>query len=229
MATTRNGVTKSDTSTLVRAGVVLGASAIVGWLARRVSGHGATPADAVVRRETRSHTSGVTRVTALAVSVFGYPVVYVPAALLLGRWLHGRRARGSRPLAAAALGGWATQRAIKLLVTRRRPPSQAGDSNEQRSFPSGHTTGVTAVAVTAAYVLYQQQLITGPVAGGLAAAPPLLMGLSRVYADEHWATDVLAGMATGSAIAGIAAEAFERTNEWPNGRQTGIPHPASLE
>lgn len=154
MATTRTDVSKSDSSTLVPAGVVLGASAIVGWLARRVSGHGATPADAFARRETRSHTSGATRVTALAVSLFGYPVVYVPTALLLGRWLRGRRAHGSKPLAAAALGSWAAQRAIKLLVTRRRPPSQA-DANEQRSFPSGHTTGVTAVAVTSAYVLYR--------------------------------------------------------------------------
>lgn len=55
------------------------------------------------------------------------------------------------------------------------------------------------------------------------------MGLSRVYADEHWVTDVLAGMTTGSAVAAIAAEVFERTNERPNGSQTGTACPALPE
>jgi len=193
---------------LFRAGVVVAAAAIVGLLGRRVSGRGPTRLDKRVRRKVRSHDSTATRVAALGVSLFGYPVVYIPTAILIAEQLSRRGKRGGPALAGAALGGWAVHRAIKFAVVRTRPPSQRGDSNARRAFPSGHTTGVTSFAVTGAYILYRQRVLPAPLAGTLAVGIPFLMGMSRVYADEHWITDVVSGWATGAAVAAIAIEAY---------------------
>ena len=69
------------------------------------------------------------------------------------------------------------------------------------SFPSGHTTGATALALTTAYVLHRERLISTRRAVALAVGAPAIMGAYRVIADDHWATDVFAGWVLGSAVA----------------------------
>ena len=198
---------------MVRVGAAVAAAAIVGLIGRRVAGRGPTRLDTLVRRKVRSNNSRAAKVSALAVSLFGYPVVYVPAAVIAAEWLSRRGKRGAGPLAAAALGGWLVHRGIKLVVVRMRPPSQRGDSNAHRAYPSGHTAGTTSVALTGAYVLYREHVLPGAAAGTLGVAIPILMGMSRVFADEHWMTDVVSGWATGAAVAAIAAEAYHHSND----------------
>ena len=77
----------------------------------------------------------------------------------------------------------------------------AGCESSTDSYPSGHTTGVTAVALTTAYVLGRQGVISKRRAIALAAAAPAIMGVYRVLDDEHWTTDVFGGWLLGGAVA----------------------------
>jgi undecaprenyl-diphosphatase len=172
----------------------------------------------------RRHRGGTGHAVALAVSSLGYPAVYMTTALLVAASLRRRRAPGSEPVIASSLGAWATHRLLKVLIRRQRPPSQVGDADEEQSFPSGHTTGATAVALTSAYMLARDQVLPLSRALPLAICVPTCVGVSRIYEDEHWATDVLGGWLAGVCVTALSANHFERAlkrsrlarrSEWP--------------
>ena len=98
----------------------------------------------------------------------------------------------------------------KRFLPRMRPPSAAAFAERTGSLPSAHSTTAAAVCCTLAYVLWREQILTGPPALALGIVPPLLIGVSRVYLDVHWATDVLAGWAVGIFIAAVARIAYNR-------------------
>jgi membrane-associated phospholipid phosphatase len=85
-----------------------------------------------------------------------------------------------------------------------------GDSR-YRSFPSGHTVAgfAAAAAVTATTSAWWPDAtwIVGPAMYGGAA----LIGLSRMYDNRHWATDVITGAAIGT-FAGIKVVRYHRTH-----------------
>ena len=94
-------------------------------------------------------------------------------------WLHrdGRNeaayAVAFAPVAAAGLG----QGFTSFLHQQRNPPDKAdapSGAAVEASFPSGHTTGVTAEALAIAYVLQNEGLSSAPV---LAASALLYAGL----------------------------------------------------
>ncbi len=98
---------------------------------------------------------------------------------------------------AFALGGLFSESA-KRLFGRTRPDTEGASSWDfkgpggEKSFISGHTT----VAFTAATVFAEQYKNTWyvpPAAYTLAS----LVGLSRVYDNDHWLSDVLAGAVIG--------------------------------
>ncbi|MSR36790.1 MAG: phosphatase PAP2 family protein [Gemmatimonadetes bacterium] len=147
-----------------------------------------------------------------------------PAPQIIGASLYvvGRVAR-VRPVAALGLHGLeavvlssALSGSIKAVAGRSRPYVHAdtvpGDFDLMRglrghdytSFPSGHTTSAfAAAAVTTAEIAYW----TGAkgwwpgwpyAAGGTLFGGATLVGLSRMYHDRHWASDVVAGAAIGT-------------------------------
>lgn len=68
------------------------------------------------------------------------------------------------------------------------------------SFPSGHTSASTAVALVIGYVLRRERV--SPRLGlAIAIAVPIAVGISRIVLDMHWASDVLGGWLIGSAYA----------------------------
>jgi membrane-associated phospholipid phosphatase len=100
---------------------------------------------------------------------------------------------------------------IKMVAGRKRPylsPDNPynfrllrglkGDS--VRSFPSGHTTSAFAAAAAAtAEAAYQWKAgkpFVGPVLYGLAG----VVGVSRMYNNAHWASDVAVGAAIGTFV-----------------------------
>ncbi len=109
---------------------------------------------------------------------------------------------------ALAMAGAITT-SIKLVAGRARPrknPNNPSDyklfrgftSGEYTSFPSGHTTGAfaAAAAVTAEANMWWPgaRWYVGPVMFTGAS----LVGLSRMYHNGHWASDVMAGAAIGT-------------------------------
>ena len=174
---------------------------------------GAPPTDVSITRIRRRVWSagGARPSVARVVSIPGYPAFYFPATALLILALRRQGARGSEALVIASVGGWAIHRFIKLFAhRRRRPRTMRGRGNEYEAFPSGHTTATTAIALTAANVLLRQGLITREAALALGVLVPLTVGASRVFADEHWSSDVLGGWIGGAGIAALAAVVLER-------------------
>ncbi len=101
---------------------------------------------------------------------------------------------------------------VKQLYARVRPTGLGGTVSSSYSFPSGHATASSAVCCTLAYVFWREGFISRPVAITFAVLVPLLIGLSRLYLNVHWATDVLGGWSAGLFTAVLSAVLYGRSN-----------------
>ncbi len=115
-----------------------------------------------------------------------------------GQALDPSRARAWRRASAAVALSYATNSAIKLLIRRRRPELEGLPAliatPTRLSFPSAHASTSFAGALAFSRLGLPR-----------AALYALALGLagSRVYLGVHYPSDVLAGAALGSAIAGV--------------------------
>jgi len=93
-----------------------------------------------------------------------------------------------------------TTNTLKNQFQRYRPSTgmpyntfdRADDRHLNRSFPSSHTSTAFTTATIFASV-YKDKKWVAPFAYGMAT----MVGLSRVYDNAHWASDVMAGAAVG--------------------------------
>jgi len=149
----------------------------------------------------------------------GFRVLAVPGSLLAGVGLYTLgRADGQRRLQAlglhsvesiliaSILGG-----GIKLAAGRARPyvdidnPTDfqlfRGLTNDSyRSFPSGHTINAFAFASTVTRETQFWWPHSVWYVGTVMYSGATLMGLSRIYNNQHWASDVMGGAAIGTLI-----------------------------
>jgi len=185
-------------------GTLIVAASLFAFITRRVGDGETESLDQGVRGWMRAHRTPRRDAIAEPVKVASMPAVVVPAALAAAWWVW--RRRGGRPalalVAAPALAATAGLACSTLLAQRNPPDADDAPDGEvtDPSFPSGHTTGVTAEALSVAFVLSREGLGSP---GALAALLgwPLLVGVTRVYRDRHWATDVMGGWASGAAVA----------------------------
>ena len=103
----------------------------------------------------------------------------------------------------ASLAVGATE-VLKALIARKRPVlytaqaiAAAGDLDNQRSLPSGHTTGAFAIATS--YWLETGRLGRRDWKAWAAMAAAAGVGVLRVAGAEHFPSDVMAGAAVGVA------------------------------
>lgn len=168
--------------------------------------------------------------------VFGHQEVLVLLALML---TVGLAAAGMGPRSWAPLIAWAGNGLLVgwLKVTVGRPPPSP-NAHVFHAFPSGHTSGVTAVFLTAALVVTAARRVWWPVVA--AAALMLATGAAMIILNGHWLTDVvaallLAGIWSVGVFLALPAPADEREAEarrveaprrppWP-GEPYGPPSP----
>jgi membrane-associated phospholipid phosphatase len=111
-------------------------------------------------------------------------------------------------MALSGLGAGLLAQAVKLLTQRGRPELWLGPFQHARSsassFPSGHTVG--AFALAGVLLFGSRSLPLRVVAIALAAA----IGLSRIFAFRHWASDVFASAAAGLLVSWIVTAGVTR-------------------
>jgi membrane-associated phospholipid phosphatase len=111
-------------------------------------------------------------------------------------------------MAIAGLAAGLTAQIIKLVVGRARPELWLGPAHyapgSSTSFPSGHTVGAFALA---GVLLFGAR---SPALRVMALLLACAVGLSRILAFRHWASDVVASAAIGLVAAWVTEAAVRR-------------------
>jgi undecaprenyl-diphosphatase len=113
--------------------------------------------------------------------------------------------------ALASLGGM-TAELVKSFIDRPRPPADlAVQVLNSYSFPSGHVTSYVALfgfLFYLAFTLLPLRSVFKWIVMIICAALILLIGPSRVYMGQHWASDAIAGYALGFTYLLIIVELY---------------------
>jgi undecaprenyl-diphosphatase len=128
-------------------------------------------------------------------------------------WLKGRPLVASTVLVAPAAAVVAYL-GLKNVFARTRPSGIGNVIEGTYSFPSAHATTSAAICCTLAYVFWRERLVPGAVAILFAVLIPVLVGMSRVYLDVHWATDVAGGWSAGLFIAALSAGLYKTSRRF---------------
>ena len=126
----------------------------------------------------------------------------------------GRKREGGF-LAAAMLIGWGLMGEIKTLIARPRPAGEHLTYATGYSFPSGHSMLSLVFYGFVVYLLLTSGVIQRKtVLVFTAALLVLLIGISRIYLNVHYASDVLGGFIIGA----ILLFGSIRLMNWSRGR-----------
>ena len=98
---------------------------------------------------------------------------------------------------------------LKLTAGRTRPRRNLDDpfdfglfrgfrGDDFQAFPSGHTSGSFAVAAALAHEMERLWGGSPWLYGAITYGPAALVGMSRMYDNHHWASDVVFGAAIGA-------------------------------
>ena len=184
--------------------VLLGAASLFVMIARRVSTSQNEPLDQRVRDWAQEHHTPVLDAAVRPVTFLSIPILVVTMTTALAWWLRREdRSNAARAVALTPLAAAFAAECLTRFLSLRNPP-HAGDAPhgevEDPSFPSGHTMGVTAEGLSIAYILLQEDLGRPVMLAGLIAWP-LVVGVTRIYRDRHWLSDVLGGWTAGIGVA----------------------------
>ena len=181
-------------------------------------------------RESSLQRNGAMRGTMTAARDFGDPgTLILGAALWAGGELSGDRVvatDGVRALESVALASTVTW-LVKGATGRARPyasPADArdfkwgrgfGHGGEFQSFPSGHTTAAFAFASAITARVARRAPARAHWLGPILYGAATLTGLSRMYDDKHWASDVLLGAGIGTVSGLLLVRRLDRRDDAP--------------
>ena len=167
----------------------------------------ATDARVVLAADTAMAIRAGAVTVAIAVTDVGSPVavdVFTAVAVVVLLLRHRRReALYLLLVRVVALG---VETALKNTLARPRPDVHPLTTAAGFSFPSGHTTGTTALCVSLLVVLYPVLHRRGRAVAVVAAvALSVAVAASRVLLGVHFPSDVIGGLLAGSLVALTAA------------------------
>jgi len=138
-----------------------------------------------------------------------YSTIFVAGMFTAGRLAHGSRFRAmTYDMLDAAIVNFAYTEVIKLTAQRERPNGQ-----DNRSFPSGHTSNAFALASVAQEHYGWKVGVPSYLLAGL-------MGASRINQNKHWLSDVVAGAALGTIVGRTVVRVNGRALEPGSGHVT---------
>jgi membrane-associated phospholipid phosphatase len=174
------------------------------------------PADKWVAGRLRSPSSGENQFigrTATGFEIIADPgsIVVGSAAYLIGRFSSHRQLEdvGLHTTEAIVLGSGVTM-VLKDVLGRSRPfvtnstnPrdfkfGKGFGNGDRQSFPSGHTTAAFAAAAAVTSEMHRLYPNYTWISGGVMYGSATMVGLARMYHNEHWASDVLLGAGIGT-------------------------------
>jgi membrane protein DedA with SNARE-associated domain/membrane-associated phospholipid phosphatase len=194
---------QNEARTLAALTVVLIGTAwlFFGVLEDVVSGDPLVLADSAVYRALQDLRSAPGDAVMISVTELGDTAVVVVVTIIVFLWLAWKRAwRTAVYWLVAVAGASALNTAIKVALHRARPDELLYSGWSAFSFPSGHSTVNVVLYGFLAFLIAREIRPAWrlPVALG-AATLIFLVAFSRLYLGAHWLSDVLGGLAFGSA------------------------------
>ncbi len=173
------------------------------------------PTDILFSRELQSLHSTALQPLSTALYDFGMTPYYPLVALGAVAWLVWNRRYAASGFVATAVASRALVILIKDFAERPRPTSAQLSFVEGASgfsFPSGHVFG-TVLLVGAIWFVFMQVTHSHPRRWALTVAAlswVILMGLQRIYAGAHWASDVLGAYLWGGLLLFLLIQVYLR-------------------
>ncbi len=205
--------TQGEARTLALLGlvVVLAAWIFFTVLEDVVTGDPLIRADAAIYNMLQGLRSSIADRVMIAFTELGSATVAGALVAMVAAWLVWRRAWHAVAYWIAAVGG-ASLIGFVIKVTLHRPrPAPVSAGWDAFSFPSGHAT--TSAAIYGFLALFLARDARPPWQAAIAAAAALmvaLIGFSRLYLGAHWFSDVVGGIAFGTAWIALLAIAYVR-------------------
>lgn len=186
------------------------------------------PLDAAAQALVEGHRTPGRTYAALALARFGGSVVtaVLVAAVGAGLAVYRRRWLLFRLLVATGVGAL-VMLALKWLFGRERPLAPVVESAGY-SFPSGHAFTATVFYGMGVYLVWAstRRALPRALALALGTAMALAIGLSRVYLNVHYATDVAGGWLAGLVWLLGSVLAVDAVEGWARGRRSPRPEGA---
>lgn len=118
------------------------------------------------------------------------------------------------PVAVTAISSTVINKIVKNLIARPRPLEKLLEVSSF-SFPSGHAMNNTAIYLMIFFCIlpYCKSKLQKVICFVVLMIFPLMMGISRIYFNVHYFSDVVCGWCLGAIIAIVFSEIFKKVIE----------------
>lgn len=212
---------RASKRTQILIGIYIIEFALFALLAVYVHFHPIIPVDVAITREFQENSTPWLNWLMVAVSFLGNQSIIFGALIFLTAlafWVVRLRLEALFIVGLSIVSG-IINTTIKLIVSRPRPTAQLVDIFQRatgQSFPSGHVMSYVAfwgLLFSLGLILFKRDRWWHYLLLIIPAFFVVLVGPSRIYLGDHWASDVLGGYLFGGLLLGIALWIYLRLKE----------------